>query len=230
MTSLLKSFTDKCMEPLYVTMPRASGRTAAKLAVDSFMKYVHQRTIDYCAISADVMDSMYGVATAHIDDLIEPSLSELLKEIEEKEDDDMVTLQGKRIKRVVIECEDGSTFEGEIKRIEGCPYDYRSMMVEAKVGTAVGRYGIKEVIFANPTTKVKWTDGTETVVTCQDNVKIIKKTVDGKTVMKRKPMKSETYSKEVGLAMCIAKKWGGNRGNFNNIFRQYIEGYTEGKA
>lgn len=159
----------------------------------------------------------------------EQSLSELLEEIEGKKEDNMDSLANKKIKKVVIECEDGSTFEGEIKRIEGCPFDYRSMMVEAKVGAPVGHYGIKEVIFANPSTIVKWTDGTETVVSCMDNVKTIKKMVNGKKVTKRKPMKSKTYSKEVGLAMCIAKKWAGNKGNYNNIFRKYIEGYTEGK-
>lgn len=139
----------------------------------------------------------------------------------------MDSLMDRKIKKVVIECEDGSTYEGSITRIEGNPYNLYSTMIEACVRGKVGDYGIKEVIFANPSTIVKWTDGTTTVVTCQDNIQNVEK--DGKKKARRKPMPSETYSKEVGLAMCIAKKWAGNQGNYNNIFRKYIEGYTEGK-
>lgn len=63
---------------------------------------------------------------------------------------------------------------------------------------------IKEVIFNNPATIVKWTDGTKTVVKCQPG---------------------DDYNKETGLAMCIAKKYLGNKGNFNEVFKKYIEGY-----
>lgn len=156
-----------------------------------------------------------------------PSLSELLEEVEGKKEDNMDSLMDRKIKKVVIECEDGSTYEGSITRIEGNPYNLYSTMIEACVRGKVGDYGIKEVIFANPSTIVKWTDGTTTVVTCQDNIQNVEK--DGKKKARIKPMPSETYSKEVGLAMCIAKKWAGNKGNYNNIFRKYIEGYTEGK-
>lgn len=89
-----------------------------------------------------------------------------------------------------------------------------------------GMYGIEKVIFANPSTIVYWTDGTKTVTSCMDNVKIVEKTVNGKKVKVKKPLKSDTYKKYVGLAMCIAKKWCGNQGNFNNIFREFI-GETE---
>lgn len=64
--------------------------------------------------------------------------------------------------------------------------------------------GIKEVIFNNPATIVIWSDGTKTVVKCQP---------------------SDEYNKETGLAMCIAKKYLGNKGNFNEVFKKYIEGY-----
>lgn len=63
---------------------------------------------------------------------------------------------------------------------------------------------IKEVIFNNPATIVNWSDGSKTVVKCQPG---------------------DEYNKELGLAMCIAKKHLGNKSNFNNIFKKYIEGY-----
>ena len=66
-----------------------------------------------------------------------------------------------------------------------------------------GNPGIKEVIFNNPATIVIWSDGTKTVVKCQEG---------------------DTYSEELGLAMCISKKYLGNKGNFNKIFKKWIPG------
>lgn len=60
---------------------------------------------------------------------------------------------------------------------------------------------IKDVIFNDPATIVLWSDGTKTVVKCQEG---------------------DEYSREVGLALCIAKKALGNKGNFNNVFRKWI--------
>ncbi len=61
---------------------------------------------------------------------------------------------------------------------------------------------IKKVIFNNPATIVLWKDGTKTVVKCQEG---------------------DTYDKEKGLALCIAKKALGNKGNFNNEFKRWLE-------
>lgn len=63
---------------------------------------------------------------------------------------------------------------------------------------------IKEVIFNDPATVVIWSDGTKTVVKCQPG---------------------DEYSRETGLAMCIAKKYLGNKGNFNETFKKFIEDY-----
>jgi len=64
-------------------------------------------------------------------------------------------------------------------------------------------YGIKKVIFHDPATIVLWEDGTKTVVKCQEG---------------------DTYSKEIGLAMCMLKKYMGNESNFNNVFKKYCGG------
>lgn len=60
---------------------------------------------------------------------------------------------------------------------------------------------IKNVYFNDPVTVVLWDDGTKTIVRCQ---------------------KGDTYSKETGLSLCIAKKAMGNKSNFNDIFKKWI--------
>lgn len=61
---------------------------------------------------------------------------------------------------------------------------------------------IKRVIYNYPATIVFWTDDTKTVVKCQ---------------------KGEQFDKEKGLALCIAKKALGNKSNFNNEIKAWIE-------
>lgn len=60
----------------------------------------------------------------------------------------------------------------------------------------------KKIIFNGPATIVLWDDGTKTVVKCQDG---------------------DTFDKEKGVALCFMKKSLGNRSNFNNIFKKYLE-------
>lgn len=67
--------------------------------------------------------------------------------------------------------------------------------------TLNGDMRIEKVIFNNPATIVLWADGTKTVV---------------------KRQKGDRYDKEKGLAMCIAKKALGNKGNFNNVFKEWL--------
>ena len=60
---------------------------------------------------------------------------------------------------------------------------------------------IKDVIFNNPATIVFWTDGTKTVVKCQDD---------------------DIFDPEKGLAMAISKKALGNKGNYCNEFKKWL--------
>ena len=53
------------------------------------------------------------------------------------------------------------------------------------------------------TTCVVWKDGRKTIVKCQP---------------------CDTFSKEVGLAMCYMKRFLGNRGSFNETLKQYCYG------
>ena len=65
-------------------------------------------------------------------------------------------------------------------------------------------FEIKRVIFNNPVTVVLWADGTKTKVRAQ---------------------KGDTFNKETGLAMCIAKKVFGYAGSFNEVFKEWIPEY-----
>lgn len=59
---------------------------------------------------------------------------------------------------------------------------------------------IEKVIFNNPATIVYWHDGTKTVVKAQDG---------------------EPFDKEKGLAMAFMKKVCGNKGSYNEIFKEF---------
>ena len=59
----------------------------------------------------------------------------------------------------------------------------------------------EKVIFNNPATIVYWADGTKTVVKAYD----------------------EDFDREKGLAMAYMKKIHGNKGNYNDVFRKWIE-------
>lgn len=60
----------------------------------------------------------------------------------------------------------------------------------------------KRVIFSGPATTILWKDGTKTTVKCSDE---------------------DVWEDEVGIAMCYLKKLLGNKGNYNNIFREAMK-------
>lgn len=64
------------------------------------------------------------------------------------------------------------------------------------------RFQPKKIIFNGPATIVLWEDGTKTVVKCQDG---------------------DTFDQEKGIALCFMKKSLGNKSNFNNIIKKYLE-------
>lgn len=67
--------------------------------------------------------------------------------------------------------------------------------------SAINFPDIKKVHFNDPVTVVLWTDGTKTIVRCQDG---------------------DIYDPEKGLAMAIAKKALGNKGNYCDVFKKWL--------
>ena len=59
----------------------------------------------------------------------------------------------------------------------------------------------KKIIFSKPATIIIWDDGVKTVVKCQDD---------------------EPYDAEKGIALCYMKRFVGNKGNYNNVFKKWI--------
>lgn len=96
--------------------------------------------------------------------------------------------------------------------IDNSLVEYCRADVEATKGLLNSVYGkpafrgkepsIKDGIFNGPATIVLWQDGTKTIVKAQNG---------------------EPVDKEKGLAMAIVKKVYGNKGNYNDIFRKYID-------
>lgn len=186
------------------------GKTMDKTVYNVQMGLLREQAIANCGIPGEVM------------------FGDIFKDLGIKEDNMDRSLADKKFKKVTIECEDGSTYAGKVAHICGSPYRFNNLCVEAMIeDKPIAAYGIENVIFQNPATIVFWSDGTKTVVNCMDNVEERKKIVDGKEVIIRKPRKCDTYSKEAGLAMAIVKKWAGNNGNYNNIFRKFIPEMAE---
>ena len=74
------------------------------------------------------------------------------------------------------------------------------MMEKWNRGIVNNNSSIKNVIFNNPATIVFWSDGTKTVVKAE----------------------GEPFDPEKGLAMAIAKKSLGNKGNYYNEFKKWL--------
>lgn len=87
-------------------------------------------------------------------------------------------------------------------RIEEHCYVWDEQLFEGGQTIYLPTVQISKVIFNNPATIVLWADGTKTVVKRQKG--------------------DRWYDKEKGLAMCIAKKALGNKGNFNNVFKEWL--------
>lgn len=71
-----------------------------------------------------------------------------------------------------------------------------------KTASATNTAAIKNVIFAPPATIVYWSDGSKTVVKCSEK---------------------DVFDPEKGLAMAIAKRCGGNKGNYYKEIQNGVE-------
>lgn len=71
-----------------------------------------------------------------------------------------------------------------------------------KTASAMSTAAIKDVIFAPPATIVYWSDGSKTVVKCSEK---------------------DVFDPEKGLAMAIAKRYGGNKGSYYKEIQNWVE-------
>ena len=83
---------------------------------------------------------------------------------------------------------------------------YRNILNSIYVANPYYRPEIKNVIFNDPATIVFWTDGTKTVVKCQED---------------------DEFDPEKGLTMAIAKKIYGNKGSYCNVVKKWCDPYHE---
>ena len=114
----------------------------------------------------------------------------------------------KELKEFGIELSTVRQSSGEVGfEIEGyfTPSVYKARMAKEKLTPVhpVGPKPIpKKVIFSGPATTIIWKDGTKTTVKCQGE---------------------DVWDDDVGIAMCYLKKMLGNKGNYNNIFREAMK-------
>lgn len=79
--------------------------------------------------------------------------------------------------------------------------NYRQAYENARLRMSNPKTAIEKVIFNDPATIVMWADHTKTVVKCQDG---------------------DVFDPEKGLAMAIAKKFFGNKGNYCDVFTKWV--------
>ena len=108
-----------------------------------------------------------------------------------------VTISTKELNTITLRKKDKRRNEMPVERksTSSCVY-YASTTAKS-----VSAPSIKKVIFNYAATIVLWSDGTKTVVKCQDG---------------------DIYDPEKGLAMAISKKALGNKGNYCNEFKKWL--------
>ena len=107
-----------------------------------------------------------------------------------------VTISTKELNTITLRKKDKRRNEMPVERksTSSCVY-------YATTAKSVSVPSIKKVIFNYPATIVLWSDGSKTVVKCQDG---------------------DIYDPEKGLAMAISKKALGNKGNYCNEFKKWL--------
>ena len=90
-----------------------------------------------------------------------------------------------------------------VRVLENPYYDSLSLADKICRGTIpVKNPGIRKVIYNDPATIILWVDGTKTVVRCQPG---------------------DVYDKKTGFLLCIAKRFFGNLGRYNNVIKEWSD-------
>ena len=108
-----------------------------------------------------------------------------------------VTISTKELNTITLRKKDKRRNEMPVERKSMNSHVYYASVTAKSVSAP----SIKKVIFNYPATIVLWSDGSKTVVKCQDG---------------------DIYDPEKGLAMAISKKALGNKGNYCNEFKKWL--------
>ena len=110
-----------------------------------------------------------------------------------------VTISTKELNTITLRKKDKRRNEMPVEKKSTIRYNgYTSVSTSE---SSISAPAIKKVIFNYPATIVLWSDGSKTVVKCQDG---------------------DIYDPEKGLAMAISKKALGNKGNYCNEFKKWL--------
>ena len=142
-------------------------------------------------IGADVWDKIIK------SDSIKTNVVNCIDSLNYKIFDIEVTISTKELNTITLRKKDKRRNEMPVKRksTSSCVY------YAATTAKSVSVPSIKKVIFNYAATIVLWSDGSKTVVKCQDG---------------------DIYDPEKGLAMAISKKALGNKGNYCNEFKKWL--------
>ena len=108
-----------------------------------------------------------------------------------------VTISTKELNTITLRKKDKRRNEMPVERKSMNSHVYYASVTAKSVSAP----SIKKVVFNYPATIVLWSDGSKTVVKCQDG---------------------DIYDPEKGLAMAISKKALGNKGNYCNEFKKWL--------
>lgn len=146
-------------------------------------------------------------ATSYLDDEIKRKLNQIYREREAEMNNLKFNDLAKDLKEFGIELETIRHSSGNAGcEIEGYLYPDKYKIHRAKeicsVPISPKKPLPKKVIFSGPATTILWKDGTKTTVKCSSE---------------------DVWDDDVGIAMCYLKKMLGNKGNYNNIFREAMK-------
>ena len=137
-------------------------------------------------------------------DSIKTSVVNCIDSLNYKIFDIEVTISTKELNTVTLRKKD-INLRNKGERRNEMPVERKSMnsniYYASVTAKSVSALSIKKVIFNDPATIVFWSDGSKTVVKCQDG---------------------DIYDPEKGLAMAISKKALGNKGNYCNEFKKWL--------
>ena len=163
--------------------------------IDGFSYASPEITVELNAVFDPDIDGYFGTEHINSDDIA--------KELETK-----LNRSGDKVYNPMLRYRD-KMYDPIFRRNGKTEYQYayyRNILNSIYGANPYYRPEIKNVIFNDPATIVFWTDGTKTVVKCQED---------------------DEFDPEKGMTMAIATKVYGNKGSYCNVIKKWCEPYHE---